>query len=85
MNFFAFSFVKYTLFIFLLIVLFGSRGSLANASETGRNPFGTPMRYAVVLLSMQACCPDEAWTEAELKVAKELTSNGFQVDRVEGQ
>ena len=78
-------FHKIYCFILLLIMLFGNKSSPVNASEAGQDPLDTPMRYAVVLLSMQTCCPDEAWTEAELKVTKELTSNGFQVDREEGQ
>ncbi len=57
----------------------------AKASLALSDSLEPPMRYAVVLLSMRACCPDRFWAEAELKVEGELKANGFQIDKIDGE
>jgi hypothetical protein len=40
---------------------------------------------SVVILAMGACCPDEAWPEAEAKATAELSALRFEVEVVEAQ
>ena len=77
--------IRKHLFLVMFTALSTIHVTAVSASQTDNDASEPRMRFAVVLLSMQACCPDKYWAEAEVKVAKELAAGGFQVDRVDGQ